>query len=211
MLNEPDPSYHGVVYTEALGAAAYIGRCRVVPLRNTGAALSPAQRLPAPAGPRNAGPAHGAPLRERPEGGRAPAGAPQGGLGQLRRACRTAPTTRPARRSPRARPRASSASASRAAREAGAQFIDALQMILRLVNIGDAKSLACHPASTTHRQLEPGGTGDGRRVRGPGAHLGRHRAHRRHHRRHRPGAGCGNGLRPRGAWFGARAGHVLFV
>ena len=37
--------------------------------------------------------------------------------------------------------------------EAGARFIDALQMILRLVNIGDAKSLACHPASTTHRQL----------------------------------------------------------
>ncbi|MDP2380853.1 MAG: aminotransferase class I/II-fold pyridoxal phosphate-dependent enzyme, partial [Pseudohongiella sp.] len=41
MLNEPDPSYHGVVYTAALGPAAYIGRCRVVPLRNTGAALSP--------------------------------------------------------------------------------------------------------------------------------------------------------------------------
>ncbi|MDQ7072870.1 MAG: PLP-dependent transferase [Gammaproteobacteria bacterium] len=41
MLNEPDPSYHGVVYTEALGEAAYIGRCRVSPLRNTGAALSP--------------------------------------------------------------------------------------------------------------------------------------------------------------------------
>ena len=38
--------------------------------------------------------------------------------------------------------------------EAGAKFIDALQMILRLVNIGDAKSLACHPASTTHRQLD---------------------------------------------------------
>src|SRR5690606_1848438 len=41
MLNEPDPSYHNVVYTEALGAAAYIGRCRVVPLRNTGSALAP--------------------------------------------------------------------------------------------------------------------------------------------------------------------------
>ena len=41
MLNEPDPSYHGVVYTEALGPAAFIGRCRVVPLRNTGAAISP--------------------------------------------------------------------------------------------------------------------------------------------------------------------------
>ncbi|HBY36782.1 MAG TPA: bifunctional O-acetylhomoserine aminocarboxypropyltransferase/cysteine synthase, partial [Delftia acidovorans] len=40
-LNEPDVSYHGVVYTEALGEAAYIGRVRVVPLRNTGAALSP--------------------------------------------------------------------------------------------------------------------------------------------------------------------------
>jgi O-acetylhomoserine (thiol)-lyase len=36
---------------------------------------------------------------------------------------------------------------------AGTRFIDALQLILRLVNIGDAKSLACHPASTTHRQL----------------------------------------------------------
>ena len=40
-------------------------------------------------------------------------------------------------------------------KEAGARFIDALQMILRLVNIGDAKSLACHPATTTHRQLNP--------------------------------------------------------
>ena len=41
ILNEPDPSYHGVVYTEALGAAAFIGRARVAPLRNTGAALAP--------------------------------------------------------------------------------------------------------------------------------------------------------------------------
>jgi len=41
VMNEPDPSYHGVVYTEALGEAAYIGRCRVVPLRNTGAAIAP--------------------------------------------------------------------------------------------------------------------------------------------------------------------------
>ena len=40
-MSEPDPSYHGVVYTEALGPAAFIGRCRVVPLRNTGAALAP--------------------------------------------------------------------------------------------------------------------------------------------------------------------------
>ena len=40
-------------------------------------------------------------------------------------------------------------------REAGAKFIDALQLVTRLVNIGDAKSLACHPATTTHRQLSP--------------------------------------------------------
>ncbi len=42
-----------------------------------------------------------------------------------------------------------------AAAEAGARFIDALQLVTRLVNIGDAKSLACHPATTTHRQLGP--------------------------------------------------------
>jgi O-acetylhomoserine (thiol)-lyase len=40
-------------------------------------------------------------------------------------------------------------------REAGAKFIDALKLVVRLVNIGDAKSLACHPATTTHRQLSP--------------------------------------------------------
>jgi len=40
-------------------------------------------------------------------------------------------------------------------RDAGAKFIDALQLVTRLVNIGDAKSLACHPATTTHRQLSP--------------------------------------------------------
>ena len=39
--------------------------------------------------------------------------------------------------------------------EAGRRFFDALQMFKRLVNLGDAKSLACHPASTTHRQLSP--------------------------------------------------------
>ncbi len=40
-------------------------------------------------------------------------------------------------------------------REAGARFIDALKLAVRLVNIGDAKTLACHPATTTHRQLSP--------------------------------------------------------
>ncbi len=153
MLNEPDPSYHGVVYTEALGPAAYIGRCRVVPLRNTGAALSPHSSFLILQGLETLG------LRIERHCENAQAVAeylnrhPQvewvryAGLpdSEYHETCR---------RSPVARLRAYLASASRGA-EAGARFIDALQMILRLVNIGDAKSLACHPASTTHRQLGP--------------------------------------------------------
>jgi O-acetylhomoserine (thiol)-lyase len=65
-------------------------------------------------------------------------------------------------------------------REAGGRFQDALKLVTRLVNIGDAKSLACHPASTTHRQLNAGRTGQGRRVGRHGAPVDRHRAHRRH-------------------------------
>jgi len=152
VLNEPDPSYHGVVYTAALGAAAYIGRCRVVPLRNTGAALSP----------------HSAFLLLQ-------------GLETLalriERHCSNALTVaKYLEAHPQvlwvnyaALPNSSYYATSqkitgghasgilsfgiKGGKEAGAKFIDALQMILRLVNIGDAKSLACHPASTTHRQL----------------------------------------------------------
>ena len=156
-LNEPDVSYHGVVYTEALGAAAYIGRVRVVPLRNTGAALSPhsafltlqgietlplrmdricentqaiaeaLQNHPKVEWVRYAG------LKDHPDhalvqrqmGGRA------SGILSF-----------------------SLKSTGGDARAAGARFLDALQLFLRLVNIGDAKSLATHPASTTHRQLD---------------------------------------------------------
>ena len=156
MLNEPDPSYHGVVYTEALGPAAFIGRCRVVPLRNTGAALSPfnaflilqgietlslrmerhtenAQKVaeflkqhPQVAWVQYAG------LSDHPEHALAKKYFDLGG-----------------------KPAAILSFGIKGGFEAGARFIDALQLILRLVNIGDAKSLACHPASTTHRQLSP--------------------------------------------------------
>ena len=157
-LNEPDVSYHGVVYTEALGPAAYIGRARVVPLRNQGAALSPMnaflilqgietlalrmdricnntlslakflQKHPKVDFVRYAG------LPEHPDhaivqrlmGGRA-SGILSFGL----------------------------KSGDADQRAAGARFLDALQLFTRLVNIGDAKSLATHPASTTHRQLNP--------------------------------------------------------
>ncbi len=157
-LNEPDVSYHGVVYTEALGPAAYIGRARVVPLRNMGAAISPfnawqilqgvetlALRMdricdntlalatylkshPKVAWVNYAG------SSDHPDhalvrkylGGRA------SGLFTF-----------------------GVESAAGSGREAGARFLDGLKLFTRLVNIGDAKSLATHPASTTHRQLSP--------------------------------------------------------
>jgi O-acetylhomoserine (thiol)-lyase len=157
-LNEPDPSYHGVVYTEALGAAAYIGRARVVPLRNTGAALSPfnaflilqgietlslrmdrindntikvaqfLQTHPKAAWVNYAAlPSHpDHALAQKYLGGKA--------SGLLTFGVKSAPGE---------------------GRKAGAAFLDALQLFTRLVNIGDAKSLATHPASTTHRQLSP--------------------------------------------------------
>ena len=152
MLCEPDPSYHGVVYTEALGPAAYIGRCRVVPLRNTGAAISPQNAFIILQGLETLG------LR-------------------MDRHCENAEllaaylqkhnkvewvnyATLDDNSYNAACKKITGGKASgilsfgiKGGRAGGTQFIDALQMILRLVNIGDAKSLACHPATTTHRQL----------------------------------------------------------
>ena len=154
ILNEPDPSYHGVVYTEALGPAAYIGRCRVVPLRNTGAALAPQNAFLFLQGLETLG------LR-------------------MERHCENAeklaawlqkhpkitwvnyaqlPDSKynaTAKKITKGKASGIISFGIKGGSVAGGQFIDALQMILRLVNIGDAKSLACHPASTTHRQLGP--------------------------------------------------------
>ncbi len=157
-LSEPDVSYHGVVYTEALGAAAYIGRARVVPLRNTGAAISPMNAFLILQGistlglrmertcdnalaiarhlqqHRNVAWVKYAGLPDHPDhalvqkymGGKA-SGILSFGVGSK----------------PGDDPRA-----------AGARVLDALKLFTRLVNIGDTKSLATHPASTTHRQLD---------------------------------------------------------
>ena len=162
-LNEPDVSYHGVVYTEAFGPAAFIGRARVVPLRNMGAAISPlsafqliqgietlALRMDRICDNTLALAKH---LKQHPKvawvnyagledhadyalvkkymNGRA-SGILSFGL-KL----------------------AEGAHANPDPRAAGARVLDALQLFTRLVNIGDAKSLATHPASTTHRQLNP--------------------------------------------------------
>ncbi|WP_426090188.1 O-acetylhomoserine aminocarboxypropyltransferase/cysteine synthase family protein [Janthinobacterium sp. PSPC1-1] len=158
-LNEPDVSYHGVVYTEAFGPAAFIGRARVVPLRNMGAAISPLSAFQLIQGietlalrmdricdntldlakhlknhPKVAW-VNYAGLEDHPDhalvkkymNGRA--------SGILSFGLKLASGEDP--------------------RAAGARVLDALQLFTRLVNIGDAKSLATHPASTTHRQLNP--------------------------------------------------------
>ena len=152
MLNEPDPSYHGVVYTEALGPAAYIGRCRVVPLRNTGAALSPMNAFNIMQGletlalrmDRHCENAlHVARYLEAHEQVEWVnyAGLPESPYHGL---CRKILGGRAS---------GILSFGIKGGEAAGARFIDALKLILRRVNIGDAKSLACHPASTTHRQL----------------------------------------------------------
>lgn len=154
MLNEPDPSYHGVVYTEALGAAAYIGRCRVVPLRNTGAALSPHSAFLILQGLETLG------LRIERHCENALAVAKH--LKQHPKvawvnyaALSDSPYNAVCQKICGGHASGILSFGIKGGRDSGATFIDSLQMILRLVNIGDAKSLACHPATTTHRQLNP--------------------------------------------------------
>ncbi|MCP3675847.1 MAG: aminotransferase class I/II-fold pyridoxal phosphate-dependent enzyme [Gammaproteobacteria bacterium] len=152
ILNEPDPSYHGVVYTEALGAAAYIGRCRVVPLRNTGAAISPFNAFQILQGIETLG------LRMERHCENAKKLASY--LNEHDKvkwvnyaALESSPDHQNCNKITGGRASGILCFGIEGDEKSGGQFIDALQMILRLVNIGDAKSLACHPASTTHRQL----------------------------------------------------------
>jgi O-acetylhomoserine (thiol)-lyase len=152
MLTTPEESYHGVVYTEALGAAAYIGRVRTVPLRNTGSALSPMNAFQILQGMQTL------PLRMERHCDNAIAVArylqehpavdwvSYAGLPD-------SPYYELAQKYTNGRPSALLTFGIKGGFDAGVKFYDALQMFLRLVNIGDVKSLAAHPASTTHRQL----------------------------------------------------------
>jgi O-acetylhomoserine (thiol)-lyase len=154
MLNEPDPSYHGVVYTEALGPAAYIGRCRVVPLRNTGAAIAPLNAFLVMQGLETLG------LRMERHCENAQRVAEHlSAHPQVEWVSYAGLTSSPyhalCQKITGGRASGILSFGIKGGKEAGAKFIDALQLILRLVNIGDAKSLACHPATTTHRQLGP--------------------------------------------------------
>ncbi|ACT51180.1 O-acetylhomoserine aminocarboxypropyltransferase/cysteine synthase family protein [Methylovorus glucosotrophus] len=153
-LNTPDPSYHGVNYVEALGAAAYIARARVVPLRNTGAAISPFNSFLILQGLETL------PLRIERHSDNALRIAQY--LQQHPKVKWVNYAGLPDHPDRKLVDKYLSGRASgilsfgvEHGREGGTRFIDALQLFTRLVNIGDAKSLACHPATTTHRQLSP--------------------------------------------------------
>lgn len=151
-LNTPDPSYHGVNYVEALGPAAYIARARVVPLRNTGAALSPFNSFLILQGLET--------LALRIERHSENALRVAQYLHQHAKVRWVKYAGLPDHPEHALIHKYLSGKASGILTfgvahglEGGTRFIDALKLITRLVNIGDAKSLACHPATTTHRQL----------------------------------------------------------
>ncbi len=154
VLNTPDPSYHGVNYSEQFGAAAFIARARVVPLRNTGAALSPMNTFLILQGletlalrmPRHSENALKVAqyLQKHPQ----VAWVNYPGLSDSRYHALI-------QRDFGGQASGLLSFGIKGGLEAGGKFIDALQLFTRLVNIGDAKSLATHPASTTHRQLNP--------------------------------------------------------
>ena len=152
ILNTPDASHHGVNFVEVMGSAAFIARARVAPLRNTGAALSPMNAWQIMLGLETLA------LRMERHCQNAQAVAeflnhhPQ--VAWVKYAGLTDhPEHKLAQTYVGGKPSAILTFGLKGGREAGAKFIDALQLITRLVNIGDAKSLACHPATTTHRQL----------------------------------------------------------
>jgi O-acetylhomoserine (thiol)-lyase len=152
MFNEPDRSYHGLVYAEHFGPTAYVARCRSVFLRTTGSTLSPMSAFLLLQGIETVAlriERHVANGRKVAEFLRADprvdwvnyAGFPDNPYYSLARkylgghACSLMTF------------------GIRGGLEAGKAFYDALKLFRRLVNLGDAKSLACHPASTTHRQM----------------------------------------------------------
>ncbi|WP_319553714.1 O-acetylhomoserine aminocarboxypropyltransferase/cysteine synthase [uncultured Vibrio sp.] len=152
VFNQPEPSYHGVVYTEAFGEAAFIGRARTVPLRNTGSALSPMNAFMLMQGLET--------LSLRMERHTENALKVAEYLNQHEKVSWVSYAGLPesehhelAQKYMNGKPSAILSFGLKDGYEAGVRFYDALKIFKRLVNIGDAKSLACHPASTTHRQL----------------------------------------------------------
>ena len=152
VLNKPDPSYHGVVYTEAFGKAAFIGRVRLVPLRNMGSAISPMnsflilQGIESLAVRMDRHCENALAVARYLEKHECVTWVSYAGLSSHT-------DHKLALKYFRGRASGILSFGIKGGIEAGTKFIDALKLIVRLVNIGDAKSLACHPATTTHRQL----------------------------------------------------------
>lgn len=152
LLNTPDVSYHGVVYTEAFGPAAFIGRCRVVPLRNMGAALAPMNAFLLIQGIETLS------LRmERINENTQKVAqylANQDAVAWVKYAgLESHPDYALAQKYMNGNASGILSFGLKGGREATRSFYDALQIFTRLVNIGDCKSLASIPAETTHRQL----------------------------------------------------------
>jgi len=152
MFNCPDPSYHGMIYTQHYGKAAYLGRCRSVYLRSIGAALSPLSSFLLLQGIETVA------LRidRHVENGRKVAeflrDHPQ--IEWINYAGFPAsPYYALAQKYLRGRPCSLMAVGLKGGYDAAVKFYDALKLVTRLVNLGDAKTLACHPASSTHRQM----------------------------------------------------------
>ncbi|EGY53295.1 O-acetylhomoserine sulfhydrylase [Neisseria shayeganii 871] len=152
VLTTPDVSYHGVNYSEHFGSAAYIARARVVPLRNTGAAISPMnvflilQGLETLALRMERHSDNALKVAEFLQNHPQVAWVNYPGLSG-------SPYKALIERDFAGKASGLLSFGIKGGIEAGGKFIDALQLFTRLVNIGDAKSLATHPASTTHRQL----------------------------------------------------------
>lgn len=154
MFTKPDPSYHGLVYTEHYGAAAFVGRCRSVYQRTMGAVLSPFNAFLLLQGIETVS----LRVERHVENGRRVAEF-------LRDDPRVewvnypgfadSPYYELAQKYLGGRACSLMTFAIRGGYDSGARFYDALKLFKRLVNLGDAKSLACHPASTTHRQMTP--------------------------------------------------------
>ncbi|MFT4720072.1 MAG: O-acetylhomoserine (thiol)-lyase [Candidatus Azotimanducaceae bacterium] len=152
MMVNPEPSYHGVVYTQAMGAAAYIGRARTVALRNTGAALSPfnafllLQGLETLSLRMERHCSNAMTVATYLEAHEAVASVNYAGLPSH-------PHYDLAQKYCGGTPASLLTFEVKGGYDNAVKFYDQLQMIKRLVNIGDTKSLSCHPASTTHRQM----------------------------------------------------------
>jgi len=151
-LTKPDPSYHGIVWTEALEAAAYIGRVRTVLLRNTGAALSPFNAFLFLQGLETL------PLRIERHSENALAVARHlekhpGAAWVNYPGLESSPYKEVADKILKGGYGGLVSFGITGGREAGKRFIESLKLFSHLANIGDAKSLAIHNATTTHAQL----------------------------------------------------------